>query len=224
MTHDFAKKPRRRAAPARRKTRAKARPKSNVPGWVWLFTGAALGAFIMFLTYLSGLSDLHSSPANSAAAATNKSQPITRKKTIKNNNKHPKPRFDFYQLLEEREVESIINTEPRIQTPNTVSQSTPSLQNKNTQHRSSNDQPKTNSQYLMQVGAFKQASDAERLRIELLMMNLTAHIEKFTKRNNEHYYRVLVGPYPSTHNMRADRATLSTNNIDVWVITRKTSG
>ena len=218
MTHDFAKKTRRRAAPTRKKARTKARAKSNVPGWVWLFTGTALGAFIMFLTYLSGLSDLHSNPSNSAAAAANKSQPMARKTS--KNRQNPKPRFDFYQLLEESEVENITNT----QAQNTVRQSTSRPQDNNKQHNSSNTQTKTNNQYLMQVGAFKQANDAERLRVELLMMNLSAHIEEFTKRNHERYYRVLVGPYPNTNTMRADRATLTKNNIDIWVITRKISG
>src|SRR5690625_1944758 len=45
MTRDFAKK--RRPAARRRQ------PKSQVPGWVWLFTGAVLGAFVSFLIYLA---------------------------------------------------------------------------------------------------------------------------------------------------------------------------
>lgn len=76
----------------------------------------------------------------------------------------------------------------------------------------------------MQVGSFKQPDDADRLRAELLLMNLDVNIEEFKKRNNDRYFRVLVGPYANRNSMSKDRSTLASNNIDVWVITRKTEG
>lgn len=198
MTQDFAKKPRRKTPRAPKK---KAKPSSQTPGWVWLFTGTVLGAFIMFLTYLSGI------PANTSAKPA-AAQQATAKPKAQNTPKPraddgiPKPRFDFYQLLEEDKVES-----PRSEsspTKTTAAATTDPIE------------------YLMQVGSFKQSGDADRLRAELLLMNLDAQIETFKKRNNEVYYRVLVGPYPNRANMSKDRSTLASNKFDVWVITRKT--
>ncbi|TQV72661.1 carbamoyl-phosphate synthase small subunit [Exilibacterium tricleocarpae] len=86
MTRDFAKKPRPKT---KRRSRA---ARSTVPAWVWLFTGAVLGAFIMFLTYLSGLAPTADPTQPSVAGAPGDAATT------------PKPRFDFYQLLKESEV------------------------------------------------------------------------------------------------------------------------
>lgn len=87
MSKDFAKK----KTSSRSATRNK--PKSSVPGWVWLFTGTVLGAFIMFLVRLSEM------PADSAPAT--ESEPTTA--AIKEEEKE-QPRFDFYKLLKETKV------------------------------------------------------------------------------------------------------------------------
>lgn len=197
MTQDFAKKPRRKTP---RSPKKKPRAKSQIPGWVWLFTGTVLGAFIMFLSYLSDLPESEQMTAKPKIAA-----PAAKPKPAKTDpSAIPKPRFDFYQLLEEDKVEA------------------PRSDNK----PSSRATAKTAEpiEYLMQVGSFKQPDDADRLRAELLMMNLDVNIEEFKKRNNDRYFRVLVGPYASRNTMSKDRSTLAGNNIDVWVITRKTEG
>ena len=87
MPKDFAKKPKPRAP--------KQPPKRQVPAWVWLFTGAILGGFVMFLVHLSDLPPTQSAPMPVAAAPEPKPE---KPKQI------PKPRFDFYELLKESEV------------------------------------------------------------------------------------------------------------------------
>ncbi len=90
MTHDFAKKKRKPAPGKRKKT---PRSNSQVPGWVWLFTGTALGAFIAFLVYLAGL-------APEKQSQQQKATPETRAEKS-----HSKPKFDFYTLLPDSSVE-----------------------------------------------------------------------------------------------------------------------
>lgn len=66
------------------------REESKVPAWVWLFTGAVLGAFIMFLMHLSDIET-----------------PQTSENTIdveSKENKRQTPRFDFYDLLKETKI------------------------------------------------------------------------------------------------------------------------
>lgn len=94
MTHDFAKKKR---PPQKRNTRNTRKPTPNkkatqVPGWVWLFTGTALGAFVAFLVYLAGL-------APQKNATTPKQTPEARAESKQ------KPQFDFYTLLPDSRVE-----------------------------------------------------------------------------------------------------------------------
>ena len=198
MTQDFAKKPRRKVS---RSPKKKPKPKSQVPAWVWLFTGTVVGAFVMFLTYLGGLSSSEGTTIASAKA------PVTLGSATNANDRQdratPKPRFDFYQLLEEDKVDTPRHA-PKPTNSAAVSSAEPI-------------------EYLMQVGSFKRTEDADRLRAELLMMNMDVSIEKFKKRNNDQYYRVLVGPYPDRTEMTKDRSTLADNKIDIWVITRKTN-
>ena len=87
MTHDFAKKP--KASPRKKKTR-----KSQVPGWVWLFTGIVTGVFISFLAYLADITPASEPPQKAAKTAKAKPKPEHSSTT----------KFDFYTLLPEREV------------------------------------------------------------------------------------------------------------------------
>lgn len=66
---------------------------SKVPGWVWLFTGTILGAFIMFLMRLSELQP-HSGESRGARTDNPASESEPRQQ----------PRYDFYKLLRDSEV------------------------------------------------------------------------------------------------------------------------
>ncbi len=194
MTQDFAKK--RRPRPTR------PAPKSNVPGWVWLFTGTVLGAFIMFLAYLSGLTSSHTTSKNKplpTSAVNAGDQPETGK-----GDSLPKPRFDFYQLLKESEV---VVTRPS--TEGAAKTIPPPDANATTE-------------FILQVGSFKSPQDADRLRAELLLLNLHTRVETVTVRNGEIWHRVLVGPFTSSASLSKARNTLSNNNIDTLLLKRKT--
>lgn len=86
MSKDFAKRDRSRAA-----TRPK--PQSKVPGWVWLFTGTVLGAFIMFLVRLSEMPTSDQPEETSTPATASQEQ-----------KQKEQPRFDFYTILKESKV------------------------------------------------------------------------------------------------------------------------
>ena len=75
---------------------------NSAPGWVWLFTGTALGAFIMFLTRLSEIETSQPSPK----AISTQNQPQSSQETTQQ-----KPRFDFYNVLKENRV-SIPKAQP----------------------------------------------------------------------------------------------------------------
>jgi len=77
-----------------KKSRPPSRGNSSIPGWVWLLTGIATGAFVMFLVYLSGLAPAQHQ-SDTAAAVTEKKDPQT---------KPEKPVFEFYDTLMNNEV------------------------------------------------------------------------------------------------------------------------
>lgn len=66
---------------------------SKVPGWVWLFTGTILGAFI---TFLMRLSELQPPTPGARPAQTTTSAPAEEPKTP--------AKYDFYKILRDTEV------------------------------------------------------------------------------------------------------------------------
>ncbi|MBU2886614.1 SPOR domain-containing protein [Gilvimarinus agarilyticus] len=194
MTRDYAKKKR---PPTKAKKTA---PKAQVPWWVWLFIGSVLGAFISFLVYLAGVTptpqpqvpaQATTSPA--PKSATEQAPTPAPEQTL------PKPRFDFYKLLQESE-EIVPATEPAEIETNV---STPV-------------------EYLLQVGSFRRAEDADALRAQLILLNLDAHTEQVTIRGGELWHRVVVGPFDNQSRMAKARSTLVSNRYSALVLKRKT--
>ena len=87
MTRDYAK------STSKKRPRKKATPKPVVPGWIWLLTGAFLGAFIMFLVNLSSLPSSSIKPEEKAA-----------KTPAEAPQSPPKPILDFYERFKNEEV------------------------------------------------------------------------------------------------------------------------
>ena len=191
MTRDYAKK--NRPAPRRN------RPKSQVPGWVWLFTGAVLGGFIVFLMRLTDVEVPETDPADPATQETQTAQPVEPQAEPSN----PKPRFDFYKLLRESEV-IVPATEP--------SESQANAEQNDTANRD---------EFILQVGSFRKATEADSLRAQLLLLNLDAYTEQVTLNNNETWHRVLVGPFSNQSRLASARSTLVSNDYHALVLKRK---
>lgn len=195
MTHDFAKKPKKTAKsakqPNRQNARTKASPKSQVPGWVWLFTGIATGIFLCFLAFLADITP-QQKPAQSPAAADNSNKANAQQEAQNTT------RFDFYTLLPEREV--IV---PEDQSSN------------------ANNQPQQEIIYILQAGSFKNAEDADRLRAKLILLGLEVKVEAVSGKGNGTWHRVQVGPFKSRSKLSATRNTLIAEGIETLLLKRK---
>lgn len=106
-------------------------------------------------------------------------------------------KFDFYTLLKETEI-IVPEGEERQSAP----------------------KPEENYSYLLQVGSFRNAKDADSLRAQLIILNLNANVETVGQ-NGDKWHRVLVGPFPNTSKMASARAKLAENRIDSLLLKRK---
>jgi cell division protein FtsN len=167
MSRDFAKKGR---APARRTSSASG--SSATPPWLWFIAGLVMGAFAASLYFIK----------NPTTAPAPKEEP----KPKVTENKTPKPRFDFYKLLQESE-------KPAQQQP---------------------------TEYILQVGSFPSADDADKLRAQLILLNLDAHIEKVEIRKGEIWHRVVVGPFATQAALTTARTQLVNNQYNALVLKR----
>lgn len=182
MSRDFAK---RNTTPNRRASAPKGKP---APAWLWFIIGAIFGAFAMALVFT-----WHKPPTKLEVAAE-PPKPAADPKT-------PKPRFDFYKLLQESEqivpaTETIGDTD---KTP---------------------DHPTSNIEYILQVGSFPNQTDADKLRAQLILLNLDAHIEPVEIHKGEIWHRVVVGPFDSQEKLASARSSLVANQYTALVLKR----
>lgn len=112
----------------------------------------------------------------------------------------PKPRFDFYKLLQDSET--IV---PASET--NTAEDKPAAE-------------KNTTEYILQVGSFPAAEDADKLRAQLILLNLDARIEKVEIRKGEIWHRVVVGPFDSQAGLTKARTTLVNNQYAALVLKR----
>lgn len=183
MSRDFAK---RNAAPTRRASSAKGKP---APAWLWFVMGAIFGAFVMTLVFTLHKPKPTPDPAAEIA------------KPDENESKTPKPRFDFYKLLQESE--QIVPATETIGDADKAAEI-----------------PASNIEYILQVGSFPNQTEADKLRAQLILLNLDAHIESVEIHKGEIWHRVVVGPFDSQEKLATARSSLVNNQYTALVLKR----
>lgn len=184
--------------PSQNRRRASAKTSTPIPGWLWLLTGIAVGALVMFLMHLSGLRTTTpiAKPGDdqpqTASQQPQRSEPATSAdkdaQSIETADQ-PQTRLEFYELLKQSEVPV-----PEASAP-PLSEQEPTVE------------------YILQAGSFRDSNDANRMRAELILLNLEARIETIGIADGDIWHRVMVGPYSSRSQMAKARSTLASKNI-----------
>ena len=166
----------------------------------WFLVGGLLGAFAVGVAWMRAdqqaaapIADQRAAPAKPEAA--------------------PKPKFDFYSLLPQEEVivpaeraaEPLPLPQPGQQPQGAAAPPTQTA--KATPPAAASAPPPQASagpnSYILQVGSFRQNSDAERLKAQLAMLGIQTSIQTVTIDNGQTYHRVRTGSYA-----KADANTL----------------
>ena len=178
--------------------------KKPLPGWVWLFTGLAIGLFVSVLIWLKDL------PDSGAASVVEQSRDEIRTRTQQVEEvEEEKPRFDFYTLLPELEVvipEGDYVVEPARQPK------------ESTTRKPVVEEPGS---YRLQAGSFKSLDEADRLKARLALLGVEASIQT-VKVNNATWHRVQLGPYGNLDEVNAVRKRLDHHHINTLLM--KNSG
>ncbi len=140
-----------------------------------------------------GLIQLWKTPRQDISRVIDEVTTITPAKTYK-------PQFEFYDQL--REAEIVVPDTP----PNELRNSGPAKGQ--------------NEVFILQAGSFKNFQDADSLRANLLLLNLSAQVEKTHSSNGGIWHRVIVGPFESSSKLAHARSTLLQNGIDNLVLKR----
>ena len=200
MAQDFAKRRQgntsSRKKPAARRAQAQRHSGESQPrgsSFRAFMTGLATGVFLSFLVYLGTLPE----PAAPGQEAAGTPPPEAEAEV-------PKPRFEFYTLLQEQtiEVEEEVETvEPAADVSKPPAATAPP-------------QP-----YYLQAGSFRQREDAERRRAELLLLGLEPSIQESTV-DSGRWFRVSLGPFESHDAVSKARGLLANQNIDSVLMKR----
>ena len=108
------------------------------------------------------------------------------------------PRFDFYTVLPNQELDLNPDIEPA------------DLQSGNA----------SSVQYLLQVGSFRQHADADRRRGELALLGLEASVEPGNE-DNGRWYRVYLGPFENRSEMERARSLTAQADMDTLLLKRE---
>jgi cell division protein FtsN len=181
------------------KLHPKRKQSKPVPGWWWLLTGLLIGGFIMFLSDLAERTPSqtvvsHKPVINKEVRDVKKTPEPEQKKAIASN----KPRFDFYTILPEMEIvipENEIAERRRLE-------------------GTGKGKP---GPFMVQIGSFKNHTDADSLKARLALLGVVSHIE-VVERPGGTWHRVKAGPFPNFSNVDKLQNTLHRNQIDSIVL------
>lgn len=181
----------------KRKTR-----KSKSPaGWVWLAAGFGLGLLSTALVYLYFTQPEVRQVAPKPAAVVQPDQKDRAKdKTSRAAEVQDKAaessgvRFEFYTLLPESEV---VIPEKELE--------------QKAQPGKAQEQPPAS--YMLQIGSFRQQTEAESLKGELALLGVVAHIQRVEIKGDT-WYRVRVGPFDSYDEINRARDRLRANSVN----------
>lgn len=165
----------------------------TAPRWLWLASGIACGLLLAFLYHLITV------PAAVPKTGKNAQAPATKE------SENHRVKFNFYKLLPERKVEVHDRRAPNSLPPAKPAPTSSASSGK---------------QYYLQAGSFGRREDAEKRRVQLLLLNTDADINQI-KHDGKTWFRVEAGPYGSSSQIATIRGKLLDEGIETLVTQRK---
>jgi len=189
----------RRKATNRRGTKKK--HSGGIPAWFWLLGGILIGLGAAVALMLRGyLPELKPGSPEVDTKTTTKSEAALVEDGNSKAGKPKKPRYDFFTVLPEMEV-VVPEQELRQKAKPTPSPTSDAKQES----------------YVLQVGSFRNAADAEQMKAKLALLGSVASVQTVTV-NGETWHRVRIGPFNGAREADEKRRMLSDNSIDTLVM------
>lgn len=198
-----------------RKGRQAVRNGSFLAWWTWVLIGVVAGALLMLLVVRGGMLPItreQTGPEpNPQATAPRGSEPGLADQAAADN-APKKPSYDFYSVLPEKEV-VIPDAEISAQAKAESQQAQQAQQGGATAPAT----PAANAAavgggYLLQVGSFPSADDAEAMKAKLALQGFVASIQPVTI-NGQTWNRVRLGPFGSASDLETAKQKLDAAGI-----------
>lgn len=204
------------------------------PGWGYAVIGLVIGAILMAMmmrgSLLTSLRKNDGPKANPQATAQRGSDPGVLE-SGSSESAPKKPQFDFYSVLSEKEVripDAEISAQARVEQQQKQQVAQAAAQQSASAPTGSPDavkqditaapasavpQPAAGSGYLLQVGAFPNAADAETLKAKLALQGFVANVQSVNV-GGQTYHRVRLGPFRSATQLESTKQRLASAGIN----------
>lgn len=236
----------RRQQPAAAKKKKRSGASSNnaraqVPGWVWLAAGVAVGVFISFLVKLAGMPAgttttvaLDGKAAKTAtletaggavksagknAAAKNAEQTAAKPSDDANTKPADKTAGDAAKPVTKFDFYTLL-PEREVIVPNEREAIKPAAEKPKAE---SGQAAPAEEPLFLQVGSFRVAQEADRRRAQIILLGLEAKVES-VQANGDTWYRVQAGPFTSREKLSKARNQLSAEGIESLLLKQKPQG
>jgi len=165
-------------------------------------TGLSIGLFVAFIVYIKEHQPYHMGAKSPELTVYNKNNnSATKQETTQEQKNLPEPKFDFYQILPNMEV-NVSEWEAENNKPNE-----PIADNSGV--------------YILQVGSFEQYEAADEVKAKLALLGINADIQRVVINGRDIRHRVRVGPYKNPAKLQEARDRLLANNFDFMLLKLK---
>lgn len=201
-------------AARRSASRGASRGRQGTPAWMWLLTGILIGLGLAWYLFAKGY--IPQPRGDAAQTAGHSAQPAApgeapgagagAEEVAPRTRDSERPRYDFFTVLPEMEVvvpEQELSERLRPQAA--------------TADAAESAEAGSGPSYLLQVGSFRAASDAEQLKARLALLGVVAQVQTVTV-NDATWHRVRVGPVSGTRQADEMRSRLADSGIDSLVL------
>jgi cell division protein FtsN len=176
--------------------------RKRTPALLWLLAGILIGLGLAW--YLAAKGIIPQPPATQpvAGGATRQAadEPVLTEEISKPEEKPGKPRYDFFTVLPEMEV-----VVPEQELAKRREPTDPAASSADTDT------------YLLQVGSFRSAAEADQMKAQLALSGFVATVEPVTV-NEATWHRVRIGPVKGLQQADDIRRRLADNSIDSLVM------
>lgn len=182
--------------------------KSSTPALLWLFIGLLIGLGLAWYGASRGWIAAPAVEPDTATTVSPRDETPLADEMKSTNEKANKSQYDFFTVLPEMEV-----VVPEQELANKKAEADAKAK------AESPDKPVTNDSdsYILQVGSFRAAADAEQMKARLALQGFTALTQTVTV-NDETWHRVRIGPVAGARKADEMRRQLSSAGIDSLVM------
>ena len=194
-------------AAARRKkagrSRGASRGKKGTPAWIWLLTGLLGGLGLAWYLFSKGFIPQPDAAEINAGQQAPAEAVAESEELAPASSEQRKSQYDFFTVLPEMEV---VVPEHELAKKRAQQQSQPTPA-----------QSADQNSYLLQVGSFRDKSDAEELKAKMALLGIVARVQTVTV-NGATWHRVRAGPVSGAREADELRSRLASNGIESLVM------